>query len=108
MKEDVISIILHAENDYHHAMEKAVTAAEKYTQDKRNGQNAYLEDLHAGFHLFEKEERAIFEEALNKGMREMDEENAAMKDRLKACQISKAGQISERLKREVLAIYGDS
>ena len=108
MKDDVISEVLRAENDYHYAIDDAEKEAEKYALDKRKQQGAHLEQLRADFHAFEKSEREKFETTLSDSMRKMDEENAAKKARLKACQIRKAEQISERLKKEVLSLYGDS
>jgi len=108
MDDNIINIILRTENDYRETIEKAVTAAGSYTEDCRNGQNDFFNELRDEYHIFEKTEREQFEEALRLGMSEMDEEHAMMKKRLKACQEQKAGLISERLKKEVLAIYGDS
>ena len=108
MKDDVISEVLRAEGDYHYAIDAAVKEAEKYATDSRMRQSAYLDQLRADFHSFERSEREKFEMTLSENMLKMDEENTAAKARLKACQFSKAEQISERLKKEVLSLYGDS
>jgi len=108
MIEDVISVVLRAENDYHFAINNAVEEAEKYAGDSRKLQSAYLDGLRRGFHEFEKAQQEEFEMTLYESMRKMDEENAASKETLKNCQHLKSRQISKRLKKEVLHQYGDS
>lgn len=108
MSEDIINIILRAENDYHFAMSNATEDAEKYAQESRNEQRDYLDKLQRDFHQFEAEQREHFEKVLYESMRKMNEEHAALKNQLKNCQIKKAEQISKRLKKEVLGSYGDS
>ena len=108
MADDIIGIVLRAESDYHFAMSNAVDEAEKYAQECRSKQSAYLEELRRDFHLFERAEHDHFEKTLSESMRQMDEENVILKEQLRNCQIKKAGQISKRLKREVLFLHGDS
>jgi len=108
MTEDVISIVLRAENDYHFAMNNAVEEAEKYAEDSKQKQGAYLDELRRDFHQFERAQRDRFEKTLFESMLNMDEENAAVKAQLKNCQVEKAKLISKRLKKEVLMVYGDS
>ena len=108
MIEDVISVVLRAENDYHFAMSKAVEEAEKYADDSKEKQGAYFEGLRRGFHDFEEAQQEEFEKTLYDSMRKMDEENAISRDQLKNCQHTKSEQISKRLMKEVLHQYGDS
>ena len=108
MSDDIIGTILRAESDYNFALEKAVEEAEKYAQDSRNDQSAYLEELRKDFHAFEKSERDKFDKTLFESLRKMDAENATLKEQLKACQSDKADAISDRLMKEVLLLYGDS
>jgi len=108
MIEDVMNIILRAENDYHFAISNAVEEAEKYAEDSRRKQGAYLDGLRRGFHEYERAQQAEFEKTLYDSMRKMNEDNAAAKEHLEDCQHKKSGQISARLKKEVLYQYGDS
>ena len=108
MKEDVISEILRAENDYNYALSSAVKEAEQYAAEARAQQSAWQDKLRQDFRHFEKAERDRFEETLSESMRKMDEENTAAKELMRTRQQKKAGEISDRLKEEVLSLYGDS
>ena len=108
MNEDIISIILRAENDYHSELEKTTLQAEEYEQDSRTKQRAYQEKLRGDFQTFEKEQRDEFDKTLYESMQKMDSENNTIKEQMKACQKNMAEIISERLKKEVLSLYGDS
>ena len=101
-----MSLILQAENEYHDAIKKAVREAEKYTDDCRNRQRAYIEELNREWELLEKAEQEKLEKALLEAEKKMEKETAQTKARLKSYQEKKVDTISERLKEEVVSIYG--
>ena len=108
MSDNIISIVLQAEDDYHYAIEKTALEAEQYEQDSRITQSAYLDELRNGFKTFESSQRNEFDKTLYESMQKMDNENDTIKAQLKTCQINMAELISERLKKEVLSLYVDS
>jgi len=108
VEEDIIGIVLRAENDYQFAINSAVEKAEKYADDSRKDQSAYLEKLRLDFDMFESEQSSSFEETLRDNMRKMDEDNILLKEQLTACFSNKVETVSERLMKEVLLVHGDS
>ena len=106
MKDDILDPILQAEKEYHHAMKSALSEAERYVDDCKEKQAAYLEKLNREWHIFEKAENQKFEKRLADDEHRMEAETALLKSKLKSRQEIKAESISERVKREVLAIYG--
>ena len=108
MTEDIINVILQTEQEYHSAIKKAVEKAKRYVDDNKAKQNAYIEHLNYEWYKFEKSESEKFQKQLLETEKEMIAEIAKRKEPLKMSQQMKADLISERLKREVLSIYGDS
>jgi len=102
-----MSLILKAELEYHHAVQKAVGKAEIYTDNCKKEQSSYIDDLQNEWYLFEKTENQKFKEALLKDEKELEAKLTEDKERLKSLQKNKAEEISERLKREVLSLHGN-
>ena len=103
-----MSLLLQAENEYHAAVRSAVSEAEKYADDCKKKQDAYIENLKQEWHSFEKSENDKRDKKLAEDEKNLEAKTAELKKRLKICQEKKADQISERLKGEVLALYGNS
>jgi len=101
-----MALLLHAENEYHSAVMKAVREAEHYAADRKKRQSAYFEQLRREWERFEKAENGKLEKMLSEVEQKLEKDTAQLKRQLKASQEKKAGQISERLKEEVLSIYG--
>ena len=108
MSGEVLNLILNAEQEYHSAIKKAIGEAKRYVDVNKDKQKSFVEHLNYEWYLFEKSENESFEKKLLETEKEMIEEIAKRKEPLKASQQKKADLISERLKREVLSIYGDS
>jgi len=104
MKEDILSMLLQAENDYHTAVRNAVKEAEKYVEACRKEQAAYIEGLRLDFQAYEKEESIKLEQTLSSESAAMETEAARLMKKMKDRQTEKAGRISELLKEEVLSL----
>jgi len=102
MEEDVLSLLLQAENEYHITMKQAVIEAENYVENRRNERTAHIEELKQKLILFEKSESEKLEHTLLAESKKMEEEAARQKKQMKARQGEKADQISQLLKEEVL------
>ena len=107
MNEDILYLLLQAENEYHAAMKNAVKDAEDYSDECRKKQAAYIEELKQKWHLFEDSEKSKLEKMLFENGQKLEIKAAELKERLRTGQKKKADQISERLKKEVLSLYGD-
>jgi hypothetical protein len=107
LKEDYISLLLQVENEYHNAIIKAVREAEAYAGECRQRQDAYLDGLRREWYLFGKTENEKLLETLSRQEHKLELETAGIKRQMKENQIKKADLISERLKEEVLNLYGD-
>jgi len=108
MEEDIIGIVLRAENEYQYAINNAVEKAEEYAEGNRGDQSAFLEKQRLDFELFEKEQREHFEKTLRENMHKMNEDNSISKEKLTASFTGKAETVSDRLMKEVLVIHGNS
>ena len=106
VKKNILDLVLQAENEYHDTMKNGVKEAEAYTAQCKERQSDYIEELKNEWHLFEKSESEKFEAALLKDRHEMEARMAKMKEQLKILQSGKIDLISERLKKEVLSLYG--
>ena len=104
LKEDVLSLLLQTENEYHNTVKNAVKEAEKYVDARRKGQAAFVERLKQDLHLYEKTEAEKLEQALTAENEKMEREAERLKKRMKARQEKKADRISELLKEEVLSL----
>lgn len=107
MTENILSPVLQAEKEYQCAVRDAVRDAKKYASNCEKKQNAYLEDLKQEWRLFEQDERDNFEEQLSENEKALEADLAERRERLRRLQEKKAAQISDRLKEEVLSLYGD-
>ena len=105
LKEDIINLILQAEKEYHETLKKAVIEAEKYADDCKKKQSAFIDNMQEEWYSFEKAENDKFQKALYEDEQKMIIEMAKSKEQLKIRQKKKADIISERLKREVLSLY---
>jgi len=108
LKEDILSLILQTEKEYHHTVRKAVEEAEKYADDCKKNQGAALEDLEQEWYSYEREEKEKWERAFQEEERKMEAEMKKSKEKLEICQREKAEAISERLMEEVFSLYGGS
>ena len=104
MKEDILSLLLQTEIEYQSTVKNAVKDAEKYVDDRRDEQTAYIEELKRSLHDFEKTEGVKFEKMLAAESAKMENEAARMKKHMKLRQEEKADRISELLKEEVLSL----
>jgi predicted nucleic acid-binding Zn-ribbon protein len=88
-------------------MKNAVKAAEDYAAERRGEQNAYIEELKQNWHSFENSENEKLEKMLSEDEQRLELKTAELKDKLRISQKKKADMISERLKEEVLSLYGN-
>jgi len=107
LNEDILYVLLQAENEYQSAMKNAVKEAEDYADGLRNKQAAYIEELKQNWHLFEASEIEKLEKRLFDDEQKLEVRAAELKEQLKISQKKKADMISERLKKEVLSLYGN-
>ena len=107
MNEDILSVLLQAESEYHAAVNTAVKKGENYADNCRKKQSAYIETLKRDWDLFEKTESDKLKNTLSDDEKRMDKEKEESKEKLKISQKEKADTISERLKEEVLSLYGN-
>ena len=107
MNEDILYVLLQAENEYQSAMKNAVKEAEDYADGLRNKQAAYIEELKQNWHLFEVSENEKLEKMLFDDEQRLEAKTADLKEQLRISQKKKADLISERLKEEVLSLYGN-
>ena len=108
METDILRLILQEEKEYLNTVKKAVDKAEKYADDCKKKQSTYIEGLQQEWYMFEMAEKEKFEKALSEDEDKMELELAKSKEQLAICQKKKADIISERLKEEVLSLYGNS
>jgi len=106
LNNDILQLILQAENEYHAAMKNVVAEVENYADEYRKRQNAYIEDLKREWHLFEKSENDKFTEMLAESEKKLDAKMTELKKQLNVSKKKKADLISERLKKEVVSLYG--
>ena len=107
MNEDILSALLQAENEYKLIIENAARRGEEYAAGCRQTQSAYIESLNLEWDSFEKSEGEKLKNTLREDEQKMESDAKNLKERLKSGQTAKAGIISERLKEEVLALYGN-
>ena len=107
MEEDILRMIINAEEKYQSAVRNALETADKYTEDRQKEQIAAREALTRDWHLFEIAETENLERLIHEEERKIDAETAQLKVTFKTHQVSKVDIISERLKEEVLAFYGN-
>jgi len=103
MKQDILNLILQAENEYHAKVKSYVAEAEKYVDLCKQKQSAYMENLKYEWYVFEKGEKEKFERDLADTEKRIDAETAVKKERLKTRQEENIEALSERLKEEVLS-----
>jgi len=106
LNEDILALILQAEDEYHDAVENAAKKAEDYAGERKKNQNAYIEELKHNWRLFETSENEKLALRLSGDEQKLEAEMDELKKRLTVSRDKKADQISERLKKEVLSLYG--
>jgi len=106
LNEDILSLLLQTESEYHAAMKNATKEAEDYADDSKEKQNAYIEGLKQEWDLFEKAENDKLAKMLADDEVRLEAKTAELKEQLRISQKKKADLISERLKEEVLSLYG--
>ena len=107
MSENIISKILQAEAEYHAALEKAAQESEIYKATLRGQQSESLKEIKQQSQIFEETCNAQYSKELTKQQEELEQEFLRRKQELKNSQQKKAELISERLKKEVLSLYGN-
>jgi hypothetical protein len=107
VKEDILTLIMKAEKDYNKSVDKAMADAKLYVDGKRKIQNDHVEELKREWYLYAKSENEKFLDMLLEKEREIDNESDTRKAELRAMQLEKAEAISERIKEEVLSLYGN-
>ena len=100
--ENIMELILQAENEYHLAIKNAVVEAEKYADGSKQTQRKYIDELEREWYSFERAETEKLEKALSEEEQRKTAETNISKDRLKVCQKQKIDEISDRLKEDVL------
>ena len=108
MKENIINLILQAENEYNNTVKIAVAQAEKYVDKCREEQDLYIDKLKNEWQLFEQRENEKLDKAFYAEEQQKKEETVRAKEQLKVCREKKADLISERLMKEVLSLDGYS
>ena len=108
MNDEIWYLLLQAEKEYDNSVKNAVKAAEDYAGERRKEQSAYIENLKLEWQNFEKSENNKLIETLSENERKLEIKAAELKNLLKISQKKKAELISERLKEEVLSLYGNS
>jgi hypothetical protein len=108
MKDNILNLILVAERDYLDALDKARLNGERYVDERRKAQDEFLEELKQEWLSFEKAEDERLQKMFVDEQRRMEAETVEQKKELKRLQEVIADTISQRLKEEVLSIYGDS
>ena len=106
LNEDIIFILTQAENGYDDAVKTAVREAGEYAAERKKIQAEYIEKLKEEWHIFEKSENDGLKRTLAEAEHKKETETVEIKRRLKISQENKAEMISERLKGEVLGLYG--
>jgi len=104
MNEDILSLLLQTEDEYHDVMKHSLKEAENYVGDRRNEQEAYIEQLKRNLVVFEENENDRLEESLLVECGRMEDEAARLKEQLRICQQEKADRISGHIKEEVLSL----
>ena len=107
MKDEIITLILQAEREYHDAVKNAVNEAENYANESKMRQDADLEAMESEWRRSEEAENDKFQKSLHEDERKMIAEMAQKMEQLRKSQKEKMDSISERLKEEVLSLYGD-
>ena len=107
MKNDVLKLIIQAEEDYQQMVKEAVHAAERYVDEQRDVQSVYVKSLDDEWALFEEETNRSLEEKLAISEQQQEAALEKRKEDLQLRQQAKAENISERLKEEVLTFYGN-
>ena len=107
MKNDVLQLIIQAEEDYQKTVHEAVLEAEQYVDEQRDKQSVYIKQLEEEWTLFEGKENRVLEEKMTANQVEQEAILEQRKIELQARQQEKKADISERLKKEVLTFYGN-
>jgi len=107
MREDFLTLILQAEDEYHHTLQKATANAGQYAEDCRTEQSVYIEQLKNEWRSFEKVEDDKLNKMLAEDGQKLEDATSRLKEQLKAYHGMKAELISERLKQEVLSLHGN-
>jgi hypothetical protein len=103
LNEDILSLLLQAESEYHSYIKQSVKDAENYVETSRKKQTDYRGELEREFAAFEESESELLEHRLLLQCERMERQAANLKEQMKARQQEKVEQISKHLKEEVLA-----
>ena len=108
MNEDIISVILQAEKEYHDIMHNVMKLAETYEEDSKKKQTAFIDTLKQNWIKFEASENEKLINTLAENEKALEIKMADLKNHLNMRQKKMADLISERLKEEVVSLYGNS
>jgi len=104
LKNDVLSVLLQAENEYHNVVRDSVKDAESYVERRRKEQADDNDRLKRKLEFFEKTESELLEQKLLAESERMERKAERLKEKMRIRQEEKADQISELLKEEVLSL----
>ena len=107
MNDNMISRILRAEAEYHAALEKVSQESDLHKEGLQKKQNEVLDNVKRQWHLFDETCDLKYNEELSKQQEELEQDFLRRKQELKTRQQQKVDIISDRLKKEVLTLYGD-
>jgi len=107
MKEDLLKIILRAEEQYHRSIRDAVQEAEDYVNEQRQIQNDHILEAEQEWNVFEQQEADRLMLRLQKEEHEKEADMDVKRAELRARQALKIEQISDRLVKEVLESHGN-
>ena len=107
MKKSALDFVLQAEAEYRETIQKSTAEAESYAEQRKERQAAALEDCQYEWYLFEKEENEKLSGMIERDRAAMEAERIKIKKHLKNLQEQKIESIGERIKKEVLGVYGN-
>jgi len=108
LKNNVLELILKAENSYHETVKIAVKESEEYADERRKEQLVYSKSLEHEWSVYEKSENQKLERALIDDKVQLERETEETKEQLRDLQRLKLEIISDRLKEEVLSLHGNN
>ena len=104
MKQDILNLILRAEDEYREKLGASIIEAEQYVDESKKKQIDNFERLKYEWYLFEKREKEKFEKLLIETEQKMEAETQIKKDGLSARRRDRIGPVADRLKKEVLSL----
>jgi len=103
LKENILSPLLQAEQEYQTAVKAAVDKAEHYAHDREQEQITFYEEGKKDWRRFEETESEKLKQTMAADGDIMEEQAIRLRKEMKLRQLEKADEISERLMEEVLS-----